>query len=390
MGSAQKRIGIFGNFGIGNFGNDATLESMLIFLRQTQPDADLMCICTVPEKVVLDHRIPAVPFFSSDLSLLRKLKHWSYSLRVVRKLDMLIIPGTGILNDFCVLPWQLPYALFRWCLAARLCGVKIALVSVGAGPLHHPLSRWFIKHVALMAKYRSYRNKFSKEFLERLGVDTSSDLIYPDIVFSLPSSRFPARRGLAAKRFTVCVGAMAYYGWRAQADHGIYEVYLGKIAEFVLWLLRHDFYVRLIMGQEGDQKAIDDVRSMVLENAPSLSDELLIATPAHSSHEVIDQIAGADVVVSSRFHHLVFAFLLGKPTISIGYAEYHAELMTEMGMGAFCQHSERINVESLISQLLEVMLNKSHYETIVQSAVTAAQERLAQQERLFTSQFLEA
>jgi polysaccharide pyruvyl transferase WcaK-like protein len=393
MGSVPKRIGIFGNFGIGNFGNDATLESMLLLLKQTQPDVEITCVCTVPEKVGLDHGIPALPFRWLGPSLLRKLGNWCYAISVVRRFDVLIIPGTGILNDFCTPPLGLPYILFRWCLAARLCGVRIALVSVGAGPLHHPVARWFIKRAALAARYRSYRNNFSKEFLESLGVNTSNDPVYPDIAFSLPSPPSPPQESAEAKSLIVCVGAMDYHGWcgHLRTDNSIYEGYIGKLTDFVLWLLEHDHVVRIIMGGdgEGDQKAVDDLRNSVLARKSSLSARTLIAEAAHSQHDVMRQMADADIVISSRFHNLVFALMLGKLTISIGYAEYHAELMADMGMGAFCQHSENIKMESLITQFTELVSNRSHYEAIVRNAVISARERLAHQDSVFKAQFLD-
>lgn len=392
MRSAPKRIGIFGNFGIGNFGNDATLESMLLFLKQTQPDAELTCICTVPEKVRRDHGIPVLPCKLSGHPLLKKFTDWIHAVRTVRKFDALIMPGTGILNDFCSPPSGMPYIVFRWCLAAKLCGIRIALVSVGAGPLHHPISRWFIRRSALMAQYRSYRNKYSKAFLQNLGVDTKDDYVFPDIVFRLPSSVPPAQESTATRCRTICVGAMAYHGWRPymETDDKIYENYLDKITEFVLWLLEHDYCVRMLMGDVADQKAIDDLVGAVLAKNPNLPKGMLITDSAHSSHEVLRQMADAEIVISSRFHHLVFAAMLGKLVISTGYAEYHNELMADMGMGTFCQHSEHIEIKSLITQFTELTSNRSHYEAIIRNAVTSARERLAHQDSVFTSQFLEA
>lgn len=394
MTSAPKRIGIFGNFGIGNFGNAATLELMLQFLRHAQPEAELTCVCTNPEKVHRDHGIPALPFGWPGPPVIRKLGGWSYAISVVRKFDLLIIPGTGILNDFGSPPWALPYTLFRWCLAARLCGVTIALVSVGAGPLHHPLTRWFIRHVASMAQYRSYRNKYSVEFLQKLGVDTKNDHVYPDLVFRL-STPSPPLQESAIRRRTVCVGAMLYHGWSARirtgdriAGDNIYEHYLRKLTDFVLWLLERDYRVRILMGADSDQKAVDDLCNAVLAKKPSLPEAVLIAEPAHSGHEVMRQMSDADIVISSRFHSLVFAFMLGKLAISTGYAEYHDELMAEMGLDAFCQRSENIELKSLIAQFTELMSNKSYYEAIILNAVTCARKRLAHQDNVLASQFL--
>jgi len=392
MRSRPKRIGLLGNFGIGNFGNDASLEAMLLLLRQTQPNAELTCVCTNPEKVQRDFQIAAVPLSWPGSRLLSKPANWIYAIKTVSRFDMLIVPGTGILTDYCAPPFGMPYTIFRWCLAARMCGTRIGMVSVGAGPLHHPISRWFIKSTASMAQYRSFRNKFSKEFLANLGVNTKNDPIYPDIAFGLPSPSSPIKETPEVERLTVAVGAMLYEGWRGhtRTDDRVYEEHVGRILEFVLWLLDQNHRVLLITGDEKDWQAVDDVRKAVAAKRPSLPAERLIAEPAHSGHDVMRQIADADIVTASRYHHLVFALKLGKPTISTGYSEYHAELLAEMGLGAFCQHSEHINVELLITQFAKLLSNKSYHEMAIHDAMATNQKRIARQDSLFTSQFLEA
>ena len=84
---------------------------------------------------------------------------------------MLIIPGTGILDDFGGNPFGMPLALLAWCLVARLCGAWVAFVSIGAGRIQHPLSRWLMRSAAAMAHYRSYRDTVSKTFMESIGFD---------------------------------------------------------------------------------------------------------------------------------------------------------------------------------------------------------------------------
>lgn len=46
-----RQIGLFGYFGIGNFGNDGSLEAMLRLLREARPEAELLCICGSPSEV---------------------------------------------------------------------------------------------------------------------------------------------------------------------------------------------------------------------------------------------------------------------------------------------------------------------------------------------------
>jgi hypothetical protein len=45
------RIGIFGGYGTGNFGNDASFEALYNFLRAEHPDAEISAICSKPDVV---------------------------------------------------------------------------------------------------------------------------------------------------------------------------------------------------------------------------------------------------------------------------------------------------------------------------------------------------
>src|SRR5579862_2598852 len=57
----KKKIFVFGNFGSGNFGNEATLQVTLHHLRRLLPDAAVTCVCTDPRTVQAVHHAPAVP-----------------------------------------------------------------------------------------------------------------------------------------------------------------------------------------------------------------------------------------------------------------------------------------------------------------------------------------
>jgi polysaccharide pyruvyl transferase WcaK-like protein len=68
-------------------------------------------------------------------------------------------------------------------------------VGIGAGPIHHPISRWLMKSAVAMAQYRSYRDTVSKAFMESIGFAAQDDAIYPDIAFNCryPQPRFGNR-----------------------------------------------------------------------------------------------------------------------------------------------------------------------------------------------------
>jgi polysaccharide pyruvyl transferase WcaK-like protein len=110
------KIGLFGNFGSGNLGNDASLEAMLLFLRSARPTAELVCFCTNPNNVRERFKIPAIPIrrqrgttalyrIVDRIRLVRTAFDMGYIFRNARKFDAIIAPGTGLLDDFCDSPW---------------------------------------------------------------------------------------------------------------------------------------------------------------------------------------------------------------------------------------------------------------------------------------------
>jgi polysaccharide pyruvyl transferase WcaK-like protein len=404
---SPKRIGLFGIFGSGNSGNDGSLEAMLIFLRRVRPKAELVCFCQPSQgadaRVSRDFRVAAAPLALPRPAggLLRILDGLSFggprqlaslcrAFAYARGLDLLILPGTGNLDDFRKRPLGMPLAIFGWCLAAQLCGVRIAFVSVGAGPIHHPLSRWLIKSAAAMAQYRSYRDTVSKAFMERIGLDTRNDAVYPDIAFKLPAPPVTERPRTENGPLIVGVGVMAYRGWRNEGARGaaIYSAYLEKITKFVFWLLDRGHPVRILMGESTDQQAVADLVTKVATARPDLPQDRILAEPMSSLHDLMRQIAKTDVVVATRFHNVVCALKLGKPTVSIGYGKKHDALMAEMGVGHFCQHIEHLNLDLLIEQFTQLIADRQRYEQSIRATNLAYMRRLEKQESVLTSCFL--
>jgi polysaccharide pyruvyl transferase WcaK-like protein len=399
--SSPRAIGLFGLFGCGNSGNDGSLAAMLIFLRQVVPGADLACISTASDKVAEKHGLAPITIGGGrpsnvmlravDALLLgapHKLASLLRAVRHVRKFDVLLIPGTGILDDFGERPSGVPATLFGWCLAARLCGTRIAFVSIGAGPIHHPLSRWLMKSAAGMAHYRSYRDTVSKAYMQGIGFDTSNDGIYPDLAFKLPAP--PSPRSTTQDALTVAVGVMGYYGWHNDGEPGraIYAAYIKKIQRFVLWLLDQGHGVRILMGDEVDWQAVADVVTNVASARQELPEDCLRTAPMGSLHDLMRQIAETDLVVATRFHNIVCALKLGKPAISIGYAAKNDALMAEMGLGEFCQHIESFDVDVLIEQVTRFIAGRRDYEVRIREVNLLYQEQLAEQDSLLATQIL--
>ena len=399
MKPEPKLIGVFGLFGIGNLGNDGSLEAMLRFLRRVAPHERLLCICGDPDAVVeRDFGLEAVPIYPSPRIpirgrvgvLLRKIAGraglWLHALRQLKRLKVLIVPGMGVLDDFAVSPLGWPQDILSWCVMGRLMGVKIIFASIGAGPIHHPLSRCFMKMAARAAHYRSYRDNVSKVFMESIGFDARNDPIYPDIAFALPAPAASDRHEGEGRPLTIGVGVMAYHGWRNDPARGAetYAGYLEKMTRFVVWLLDRGYLVRLLMGDEADRRAVDDLLRAVRSQRPDRAEDalVLVFAPAQTLHDVMQQMADTDIVVATRYHNVVCALRTGKPTISIGYAAKNDALLAEVGLAEFCQHVERLDLELLKTQTAQLIAERATFESKLRDALARIQTRLREQEAL--------
>jgi polysaccharide pyruvyl transferase WcaK-like protein len=370
---------------------------MLDLLKDALPEADLCCVCDNPALISRNHAIATVPISWSRhlrglaqrvdrlfLKLPGKLVDLVQTLRYIRRTDVMIVPGTGILDDFGERPYGMPFDIFRWCLAARLVGARIAFVSIGAGPIDNGLSRWLMKAAARLAHYRSYRDELSRAFLEGIGLDTSRDTVHPDIVFRMRVPPAPAREPASRCGFTVGVGVMSYYGWYGFAKGGeeIFATYIGRLARFVTHLLDSGHDIRILTGELADWTAVEALEKEVAAARPDLTSGRIVAEPVGSLREVMEQISRTDVVVATRFHNVVCALKLAKPTISLGYSKKNDVLMDEMGLGDYCQHVERIDVDMLVRQFERLVERRAEHAEAIGSRTRVFGERLGEQEKI--------
>jgi polysaccharide pyruvyl transferase WcaK-like protein len=360
-------VGLFGNLGSGNIGNNAAMEAMLRYLRADHPDAILDAMCAGPEQLRDGYGIEAIPLLwyrkyeqqASGVTLLA-LKVLTKSVDAfrtaswVRRHDVVIVPGAGVLETSMPLrPWGIPYAMFLLCASGKLCGTKVALVSVGANVISQRLTGWLSTSAARLAFYRSYRDTFSRDAMRQRGIDTTQDHVYRDLVFGVPAP--PYDPGDAQ---TVGVGVMDYYGTndeRKQADK-LHASYMAAMKRFVRWLVDSGRRVRLFVGDTNgsDDSVVQEILADLRESRPDLDPTWVVAEPVSSFGDLMRAMAPAGTIVATRYHNLVCALKLSKPTISIDYSPKNTALMADMGLSEFCHSANTLDVGRLIEQFTEL------------------------------------
>jgi polysaccharide pyruvyl transferase WcaK-like protein len=389
---SAPRVGLFGILGAGNIGNDASMESALRYLRTKHPDATVDALCSGPEQVKARYGIEAIPMSWSPargerasgvttlaLKALGKAVDVVRTASWVRKHDVVIVPGMGVLDASLPLrPWGFPYALFLLSASGRLCGTKVAMVSVGADIIHQRATRWLINTAARLAFYRSFRDAFSRDAMRQSGLDVTRDPVYPDLVFGLPVPPYDP-----GDPHTVAVGVMAYYGSnddRRDAD-AIYASYVANVTSFVCWLTDNGRMVRLVIGDANgsDDGAAEEILSSLRAQRPDLEPGRVVAEPVTSLADVMREMAQAGTVVATRYHNVLCALRLSKPTISLGYSAKHQALMADMGVPEFCQPAHPLDADLLIKRFTELEDQSVRVRRVLEERNLASEQHLDKQ-----------
>lgn len=291
----------------------------------------------------------------------------------VRRHEAVIVPGMGVLETTVPMrPWKTPYWIFLLSASGRLSGTKVALVSVGANVTAHRLTRRLITTAVRLAHYRSYRDTVSKEAMQRMGVDTSEDAVYPDVAFALQA---PA--GYQRVAGSVGIGVMDYSGGNDDLDRAdaLRANYLEQMKRFARWLVDNGRPIRLFTSDTADEPVVQEIAADVRAYRPDLGPAWVIAASAPSLTDLLRQIASVDTVVATRYHNVLYALLLDKPTLALGYAAKHELLMADAGLAGFCLPCQGLEASQMIERFTELE-NQSAQLTRIISERNAAKVRL--------------
>ena len=368
------------------------METVLAWLRQAHPDAvvDAMSGGSA-ERMRAEYGLDATPLYwyqrydqsaaDGSAGLLKALGKGIDVVRTmswVRRHDVVLVPGAGALEaTLPARPWGFPLTLFVLCSAGRLFGTKVALVSVGAEIINKRATRLLSNATARLAYYRSYRDANSLESMQRRGIDTARDRVYPDLVFGVPTPPYdPGDPGI------VGVGVMAYYGGnddKHRADE-IHSAYVAKMKAFTRWLVDSGHKVRLFGGDSKfDWEVADQVLADVRAYRADLDPSWITAERVSSYAELIRLMSPLGMVVATRYHNVMCALKLCKPTISLGYSRKFITLMGGMGLEEFNQYADSFDVDRLIEQFTEIEKRHSELQRQMEKRNAANRQALDEQ-----------
>jgi polysaccharide pyruvyl transferase WcaK-like protein len=413
------KIAVLGHCGNANLGDDALFAAVVQNVRARQPDAEIVGFTIDPEDSRQRHGVPAYPIrrpadssgpgesvqesgsgklnraikkvvpglapfaracrrvVAGLAAVPAEVKFLRQSYRRLRGTELLLVAGSQQLSDHFGGPWGFPYTVFKFTFLSKLTGTKVALLSVGVGPLRSPLSRFFARRVLNMVTYRSYRDVPSTRLAVELGVKGAHPVL-PDLVYSLelPS---PKPTKAESDRPVVGVNPIPFYDSRYWhiVDDERYGKYVCEFTKFADWAQSSEHALLFFPTQmRSDPLTIADIRNGMQEpNSPNV----LPGDRVDGVQDLINEISRADIVVANRYHGMLFALAMGKPVLGLIYQEKGRSLMEDVGQGEYVLEAADLKGEDMIARFKSMEANAGAIREQISSRLEPIRKSLQEQ-----------
>lgn len=294
----RPSILISGYYGFGNAGDEAMLTAILGALYEREPNAVVTVISGNPARTRETHGVQAI----SRLAMPR-------ILREVSRCDLLISGGGSLLQD--VTSKRSLYYYLGIIRLALWCKKPVFLYAQGIGPLFRPAARNTVRDVLNRTQAITVRDKGSQELLTELGVTTPPITVTADAVLAMHPGDPDIGRMLMRRYGISGIAPKIGVSVREWRGNGQYKQKLAQACDE----LQHRTDGQIIfvpMQYPEDKVAAEDIASAMKKPAVVLDE-------SYTTAELMGIIGAMDVVIGIRLHALIFAALMGVPSVGISY-----------------------------------------------------------------------
>lgn len=286
--------------------------------------------------------------------------------RAMGGLDMLLVSGSGQIDDFWGGAWAQPYNMMAWSLVARWQRKPVAVFGVGVDELATRLGARFCLSAVNSAAICVVRDPGSRAVLEDLGCRRPVDVL-PDPAFHL--DRLP--KGNANVPAFAVISPISRRAWPGAEDED-YDRYLSVLALVADTLLSRGSGVHFVCSQTRmDPPVVERVQARMKEDA---SRAPLVRVDSVDGY--LDAVAGARVVIGSRLHALILAMVAGTPVVAISAVRKVHQQFADMAMSELAFDLRAIDVAQLINRVQDAVDDQAGGRRRVVEVVRASRARL--------------
>ena len=336
MPNSDYKLLISGFIGAGNFGDELILAVLIDQIRKRiEGSVKFSVLSFNPEETRNFHNVEAV--FRPDFSRLYfKPKVLWNLIRYIIASDGVLIGGGGLLQDlhsYLTIPRYLHTAIL-----AKLFKKQIFYVGLGIGPVRCRIAKKLIRICLKNADFISVRDKASKDFLEKLGLESNKINLAIDPVLMIAEHpevhryiRKDSNNKKKPTRFAIAV--------RDFRLNNLNVTILARLFDYISEELGAEV-VFVSMNPNLDQKAGKRVIQRMRNDA-------IVLNKLNSPIELIKEFVKYDVIISMRLHGAICGIALGIPTIGLSYDDKVKNFFSSLGISEFCLELSQLDYNKL-------------------------------------------
>lgn len=170
----------------------------------------------------------------------------------------------------------------------------------------------------------------------------------PDLVFA-----HPVPKQAKPEPWRVAAGVMVFYGPGDDPVRGAgaRRRCVAAMADAMAQVTDDGAQVVLVGADRVDMDVAHEVRAAILTARPGLRDDAVLVREFMTFTEMTEEMRRAEVVIASRFHNLIRALRLARPTVPAGYAKKNHHVMEALGLEAYSRDLADVDASSLVAQI---------------------------------------
>lgn len=316
----MKKIGLHGSYFCRNFGDTLILAIINNWIREYSPDSQVT--------------LPYVESAQEAMEILGKPSEKNN----IKDLDCFIFGPGGYFGEPPVsylrrLQWTHRNYLrhIKWNSALYKNNIPYLIIGVGVGPLTNILLRKRVVKLFQNAKYISVRDKYSKEYLIKWGIDESRINVSSDVALTLqPNSEIV--KNLKPKV------ALHFPGRELYQTNTVKE-----FIQFIEYLSpNYDIYLLEDSKNQFSDSKSKNIRRTLLENNMDLP-----IIKYKSPNSLVKELEEFDKIITSKLHVGIVGYALGKKVLSIPRHSKNFRFYEQIQRENFCIPFEELSTQKL-------------------------------------------
>jgi polysaccharide pyruvyl transferase CsaB len=352
----KRKVAISGWYGIPNMGAEAILQQLVFFLKKYFQE--ITVFSWDPEYTMKFHHVKSVSHFS-PIEVIREIK----------TSDTFVVGGGELIDDS---GGGLTFRLSKPFIS-KILGKKVIISAVSAKPIKFEVRKFLLRKILSKFELITLRDKFSYLWFKKLGLKNIHLVSDPAALIKSAPTRDIERifKKYEIKKNKRIVSICLHPPFQQKRRWSVRKIYnervlLETLPEAFDNLIDKGFQLIFIptqISRVGDDRII----AYKIRKKMKYKDSFKIIEELYSPAEIKGIIKQSELLLSMKFHPLLFAISEGVPTIAITCENLSRvkNFHKEMNLDLFTLNLDELTSKMIIKKVKDLFLFKSKIKSII-------------------------